>query len=78
VEPRGERVGPRFLGHPEAAGHDDAAPVRARVVPRGEFHAVAGESDLLTVAAEYRGFVGVLAGHGMSFFLIGFFGESTL
>src|SRR6266567_5301687 len=47
VEPPGEQVGARLLGHREAAGHDHAGAVAPRVVPGRALGAAAGEPDLL-------------------------------
>jgi hypothetical protein len=47
VEPLGELVGARLLGHREPAGHDHARAVGSRIVPRGALGIATDESNLL-------------------------------
>src|SRR6516225_9289629 len=47
VEPPGEPVGARLLGHREAAGHDHAAAVGPWIVPGGALGFAADEPDSL-------------------------------
>src|SRR5262249_17813258 len=48
VEPPGERVGARLLGHRAATGHDHAGAIGPRIVPGGTLRAAADESHLFS------------------------------